>query len=127
MSTARIPIIVEVEKLCNLNGELHRFAAPNAVRYILKKMPLEGFIARWDSAVYILTDISIGAEKATPILSAGDIFYWPPGKALGIAFREHRSRAQTVRVGKVASGFEVLERASQGSRLRLYPQQPFSP
>jgi hypothetical protein len=127
LTTARIPIVVDVENLCTLNGELHRFAAPNTVAYILKKMPLEGFIARWDAAIYIVTDITIGAEKTTPSLTAGDIFFWPPGRVLGIAFREHRSRAQTVRVGRVSSGFEFLEKATQGSRLRFYPQRPSYP
>ncbi|MEM3096610.1 MAG: cyclophilin-like fold protein [Nitrososphaerota archaeon] len=126
LPTARIAVVVDVERLCTLKGELHRFLAPNTVTYILKKMPIEGYIAKWESAIYILTDINMGAEKTTSSLTTGDIFYWPPTKILGIAFREHAARAQTVRVGKIATGAEILEKASQGVRLRLYPQQTSS-
>lgn len=124
---ARIPVVLDVEGLCTLMGELQRFAAPNTVAYIMKKMPLEGFVAKWESAIYILTDISLGAEKTTSNLAVGDMFYWPPVRAFGIAFREHAARAQTVKVGKIASGAEVLGGANQGARLRLYLQPPSSP
>ncbi|GBC69230.1 hypothetical protein HRbin01_00926 [archaeon HR01] len=127
MSSARIPISVTVENLATLTGELHRYAAPTTVMYLCKLMPLEGFIARWDYAIYIVTSLSLGAEKTAAKISAGDIFYWPPGKAVGIAFKDKDAPAQTVRVGKIDKNFEILEKAGQGARLRLSLRPPSYP
>ncbi|MEM4280869.1 MAG: cyclophilin-like family protein [Candidatus Caldarchaeum sp.] len=119
MTAARIPIIVQVEGLEPVEGELHRFSAPLTVAEIVKRMPLEGFVARWDKAVYIVTDMQRGAEKSTPKLSAGDIFYWPPEGVVGVSLREHVPRAQTLKIGSVGAGYVVLEKARVGSRMRF--------
>lgn len=120
MTGARIPITVRVEGLPDVDGELHRFAAPLTVAEFVKRMPLEGFVARWPAAVYILTDVQRGVEKTTPKLKAGDIFYWPPERVFGIALAEHVPRSQTLKIGSVGEGYAVVERARVGSRMRVF-------
>ncbi len=119
MSSSRIPVIVSIEGLGELEAEFVRFFAPMTVDELVRKMPIEGFLASWDNAVYIVTEISRGAEKPTQKLKKGDIFYWPPGRVLGIAVEEHTPRVQTVKVGRLISGFELLQQARQGSRMRF--------
>ncbi|MEM1946042.1 MAG: cyclophilin-like family protein [Candidatus Caldarchaeum sp.] len=119
MTTPRIPIIVQVEGLTPVEGELYRFAAPLTVAEMVKRMPLEGFVARWDNAIYMVTEIQRGVEKSTPKLSAGDIFYWPPERVIGVALKEHVPRAQTLKIGSVYGGYNVLEKARTGSRMRF--------
>ncbi|MDJ0270433.1 MAG: hypothetical protein NXY59_07810 [Aigarchaeota archaeon] len=122
MSTSRIPVIVLIEGLGELEAEFIRFFAPMTVDELVRKMPIEGFLASWDNAVYIVTEISRGAEKTVQKLKKGDIFYWPPGRVLGIAVVEHTPRVQTVKVGRLTSGFELPQQARQGARMRFLPR-----
>jgi 2,3-bisphosphoglycerate-independent phosphoglycerate mutase len=98
---------------------LLHYKAPLTVEAIIRKMPLEGFIARWDTAVYIITDIARGVEKHTPRLAAGEIFYWSPERVVGIAVKNHISRPQTVKVGAVIGDYGVLSSARTGARIRF--------
>jgi len=119
MTEARIRVVVEVEGLEPVEGELHRFTAPLTVAEIMKRLPIEGYVAKWDNAIYIVTEMSRGAEKTVSKLKAGDIFYWPPGKVVGIAVRDYQPRPQTVKVGSVGDGYRVVEKAVVGAKLRI--------
>ena len=44
-------------------GELVRFYAPKTTDALLKRLPIEGRIARWKEEVYFETDIAMGLEK----------------------------------------------------------------
>ncbi|MEM0384751.1 MAG: cyclophilin-like family protein [Candidatus Caldarchaeum sp.] len=119
MIGARVPIIIRVEGLPDVEGELHRFAAPLTVEEVVKRLPVEGFVVRWPTAVYIVTEVRRGVEKTSSRLAAGDIFYWPPEGVLGVALEEHVPRSQTLKIGSVGSGYAVLEKARVGSRMRV--------
>ena len=120
MSTKR-QVVIQVENLPEVRAELVRFYAPMTVDEIIRRLPIEGFIATWEEAVYITTDIERGAEKTVSSLKAGDIFYWPPGRILGIALDEQRAKAQMVKVGRVVDDVNPLRGAKQGSRMRFVP------
>jgi len=115
-----------VEDLGELEAELIRFFAPMTVDELVRRMPIEGFVARWENVVYITTDIVRGAEKTSAKLAAGDIFYWPPGRALGVAVSGHAARVQTVKVGRVVGDLSLLNQARQGARMRFLQLQPSS-
>lgn len=115
----RIPVNISIEDVGILEGELLRFYAPLTVRDLLKIMPLEGFAARWDYAVYIQINLKRGAEKIIDKINSGDILYWPPGPYILIAFREATPPSQIVRVGRVEKNFEELEKVRPGSRIRI--------
>ena len=119
MSISRIPIKIQVENIGEIDGEFSRIYAPMTVDELARKLPIEGFVAKWETAVYIVTEITRGAEKTVARLGKGDIFFWPPGKILGIAIEDHQPRPQTVKVGKVLGDVEVIRRASNGSRMRF--------
>lgn len=115
----RIPINIIIEEVGVLEGEFIRFYAPLTVSDLLKMMPLEGFAARWDYAVYIQINFKRGAEKIIDKINSGDILYWPPGPYLLIAFREAPSPSQIVRIGRVEKNYEELEKAKPGLRVRI--------
>ncbi|MEM2095177.1 MAG: cyclophilin-like family protein [Candidatus Caldarchaeum sp.] len=119
MTGARLPIIIRVEGLTDVEGELHRFAAPLTVEEIVKRLPLEGFVARWPAAVYIITEVHRGVEKSSSMLAAGDIFYWSPEGVFGVALAEHVPRSQTLKIGSVGKRYSVLEKARVGSRMKV--------
>lgn len=115
----RIPITISVESVGVLEGELIRFYAPLTVRDLLRIMPLEGFAAKWDYAVYIQVSLQRGAERKTDKVTGGDILYWPPGPYLLIAFREAIPPSQIVKVGRIEKNYEEIERVKPGSRIRI--------
>ncbi|MDJ0271727.1 MAG: cyclophilin-like fold protein [Candidatus Caldarchaeum sp.] len=120
MSGARIPIVVHVEGLEQVEGELHRFAAPLTVEEVVKRLPIEGFVARWQNAVYIITEIRRGVEKSVTKLEKGDIFYWSPEQALGIALSQHAAPSQTIKIGSVGKGADEISKARVGAMMRIF-------
>ncbi|MDW8083625.1 MAG: cyclophilin-like family protein [Candidatus Caldarchaeum sp.] len=119
MTGARIPIIIHIDGLAPVEGELFRFAAPLTVDEIVKRMPIEGFVAKWETAVYMVTEISRGVEKSAVKLSPGDLFYWSPGRAIGISTAEHVPRSQTIKIGSVGEGYREVINARTGARMKL--------
>ncbi|MEM0349917.1 MAG: cyclophilin-like family protein [Candidatus Caldarchaeum sp.] len=120
MSGARIPIVVQVEGLEKVEGELHRFAAPLTVDEVVKRLPLEGFIARWQNAVYIITEIRRGVEKSVNKLEKGDIFYWSPERAIGISLSQYAAPSQTIKIGSVGEGAQEIAKARVGAMMRIF-------
>lgn len=119
MSTARIKVKVEVEGVGEFEGELIRFHAPLTVQEILKKMPLEGFAAKWDYAIYFQSGVQRGAEKEVRRIKAGDILYWPPGGYVVLAFKDAEPPAQMVKIGALSGDVSALESARPGARVRI--------
>ncbi|RLG05290.1 MAG: hypothetical protein DRN68_08865, partial [Thaumarchaeota archaeon] len=62
-SLSRIPIRVAFEGAGEYEGELVRFYAPITVQQLLKLLPIEGAVAKWDYAVYFQIDLRRGAER----------------------------------------------------------------
>lgn len=115
----RIPLRIDVEDIGILEGELVRFYAPLTVKDLLKMIPLEGFLAKWDYAVYFQIDLRRGAEKISSKISRGDMLFWPPGPYILIAFRDASPPSQMVRIGQVKHGYEELVRVKPGSKIRI--------
>ncbi|HID04554.1 MAG TPA: hypothetical protein EYH45_00700 [Candidatus Caldiarchaeum subterraneum] len=121
MSSVKKQVKIAVENLQEVKAELVRFYAPITVDEIIRKLPLEGFLASWENAIYITVDVERGAEKPVTKLRKGDIFYWPPGRVVGVALEEHSARTQTVKVGRCIDDVEPLKGARNGSRMRISP------
>lgn len=119
MTSARIPVTLQIEGLSQVDGELHKFAAPLTVGEIIKRLPIEGYVARWEWAVYMVTEISRGVEKSAAKLSPGDLFYWSPERVLGVALVLHTPRSQTIKIGSVGEGYREVSKARVGARMRL--------
>ena len=119
---SRIPIKIQVENVGEVEAEFSRIYAPVTVEELARKLPIEGFVAKWENAVYITTEITRGAEKTVTRLSKGDIFFWPPGRILGIAVEDHQPRPQTVKVGKVVGDVEKVRNVASGARMRFLPR-----
>lgn len=118
-SLTRIPVKVYLEDVGEFKGEFIRFHAPSTIRELLKLMPLEGFAAKWDYAVYFQINFKRGAEKIVSKISPGDILYWPPGPYIVLSFRESFPPAQIVKIGEMKEGVGEIFKVKHGSRIRI--------
>lgn len=119
MSTARVKVRITVEGVGEFEGELIRFYAPLTVQELLRRLPLEGFAAKWDYGVYFEIGVYRGAEKTVKRVRAGDILYWPPRGYIVLAFRDTTPPAQMVKVGEFKGDFKMLELTRSGARVRI--------
>ncbi len=119
LSEPRISIRILVEGAGEFQGELIRIHAPLTVQEFSRRLPIEGFAARWDYAIYIQTEVRRGAEKTVKSIRRGDILYWPMGGYLALAFRDYEPPAQMVKIGEFRGEYERLEKVRPGSRVRL--------
>ena len=103
----------------SFEGELIRIYAPLTVQEFFRKLPIEGFAAKWDYAVYIQTDVRRGAEKTIKTVKAGDILYWPMGGYMALAFKDTEPPAQMVKIGEFSGDYERLRSVRPGARVRV--------
>ncbi len=108
-----------VEGAGEFQGELIRIHAPLTVQEFSRRLPIEGFAAKWDYAVYIQTEVKRGAEKAIKSIKKGDILYWPMGGYLALAFKDYGAPAQMVKIGEFSGEYGRLEAVRPGARVRV--------
>ncbi len=54
-----------------------------SAKAILSALPLQGRASLWGDEVYFSVPVELAAEpEARDLLNAGEIAYWPPGKAI---------------------------------------------
>lgn len=98
---------------------------------IWKALPLEGMVNTWGQEIYFSIPVSIGLENGQEVVSAGDITYWPPGKAFCIFFgptpasrgNEIRAASKVNVFGKVTSGLDILGRVSDGEKILIEKEE----
>jgi len=92
---------------------------------IWKALPLESAANTWGQEIYFSIPVNIELESGQEVVNAGDIAYWPPGKAFCIFFgptpasrsNEIRAASKVNVFGKVTSDLDVLDRVSDGETI----------
>ena len=118
-SVSRIPVLFVLEDGRRAQGELVRFYAPKTTDALLRRMPIEGRIARWKEEVYFETDIAIGPEKPRSKVETGTIAFWPMGSAVCIFYGQTQPYSQVNVIGLVKNGIEIFRDVSAGTKIRL--------
>ncbi len=88
-------------------------------------LPITGQANRWGDEIYFEIPVRLAAENGKALVDAGDLGYWPPGRAFCIFFgptpisREDEIRAASpVNVlGKVDGNPEVLRKVKDGKEI----------
>jgi len=118
-SVSRIPVRLVLEDGRHAEGELVRFQAPKTTDALLRRVPIEGRIARWKEEVYFETDITIGPEKPKSSVETGTIAFWPMGSAICIFYGQTQPYSPVNIIGTVRSGIEIFRDVAAGTRIRL--------
>jgi hypothetical protein len=100
-------------------GEVVRFYAPKTTDALLRRLPIEGRIARWKEEIYFETGITVGLEKPKSKIEAGTIAFWPMGSAVCIFYGQTQPYSPVNVMGAVKSGIEIFKDAAAGGKIRL--------
>jgi hypothetical protein len=118
-SVSRIPVLLVLEDGRRAEGELVRFYAPKTTDALLRRMPIEGRIARWKEEVYFETDIAMGLEKPRSKVETGTIAFWPMGSAVCVFYGQTQPYSPVNVIGIVKNGIDIFRDAAAGTRIRL--------
>jgi len=118
-SVSRIPGLLVLEDGRHAEGELVRFQAPKTTDALLRRMPIEGRIARWKEEVYFETDIAIGLEKPRSKVETGTIAFWPMGSAVCVFYGQTQPYSPVNIIGVVKSGIDIFRDVAAGTKIRL--------
>lgn len=96
---------------------------------IASRLPVSGTGSRWGDEIYFATDISLPPENPQEVVEAGDIAYWPPGKAICIFWgptpashgEEIRPASPVNVIGRIEGDLTPLSGARDGDRVVLEP------
>jgi hypothetical protein len=92
---------------------------------IWKALPIESSANTWGQEIYFNIPVNLELENGQEVVNAGDIAYWPPGKAFCIFFgptpasrgSEIRAASKVIVFGKVSSDLDILRRVSDGEKI----------
>ena len=84
-----------------VEAEINDSAAADA---IWKALPVKSEVNTWGQEVYFAIPVTVGPENGREVVNAGDIAYWPPGKAFCIFFgRTPASRGNEIRAASAVN------------------------
>jgi len=118
-SVSRIPVRFVLEDGRKAEGEVVRFYAPKTTDALLRRLPIEGRIARWKEEIYFETGITVGLEKPKSKIEAGTIAFWPMGSAVCIFYGQTQPYSPVNVMGAVKSGIEIFKDVAAGGKIRL--------
>jgi hypothetical protein len=118
-SVSRIPVLLVLEDGREAEGELVRFYAPKTTDALLRRMPIEGRVARWKEEIYFETDITMGLEKPRSKVETGTIAFWPMGSAVCVFYGHTQPYSPVNVIGLVKSGIDIFRDVAAGTKIRL--------
>jgi hypothetical protein len=118
-NVSRIPVRFVLEDGRQAHGELVRFYAPKTTDALLRRLPIDGRIARWKDEVYFEAGITTGLEKPKSKVETGTIAFWPMGSAVCIFYGQTQPYSPVNVIGIVKSGIEIFKDVALGARIRL--------
>jgi len=118
-SISRMPVRFVLEDGRHADAELIRFQAPKTTDALLRRMPIEGRVARWKDEVYFEAGISMGLEKPKSKVETGTIAFWPMGSAVCVFYGQTQPYSPVNVIGVVKSGIEIFKDVATGAKIRM--------
>lgn len=79
--------VVSMRRIRITAGNVVAFAALNdtqTANAVWNALPIRGKVNLWGDEIYFSIPVEIGSENGRAVVDAGDLGYWPPGKAFCI-------------------------------------------
>ncbi len=96
-------------------------------RKLWEVLPIETKATTWGGEIYFSVPINMNEENSKSTVSAGDIAYWPPGRAFCIFFgitpasigNEIRPASPVNIIGRIEGDLKILKNVITGMRVRI--------
>lgn len=112
------PIKIKVDGVGEAEGELYRIKAPQSAEQIWYSLPLSGRAKIYENAeIYFLVNFQVKSEHPTTEVHAGDIAYWPMGKAICIFWDKIKPYSEVNVVGKITKNLDLFKQIKSMSRI----------
>jgi hypothetical protein len=104
-------------------------------RSIWDALPIEAKAETWGDEIYFAIPVALEEDGARPVVEAGDLGYWPPGRAFCIFFGptpasrpgEIRPASPVNVFGRVDGDLNVFKKVRAGTLVRLEPAPAVEP
>jgi len=100
---------------------------PKTADTIWNSLPFESEVKTWGEEIYFSIPVKVELETPQDIVEAGDVGYWPPGRAFCIFFGltpmsepgKIRPASPVNVFAKVTENIEALKRIKDGNKIRV--------
>ncbi len=94
---------------------------------IVRALPITAAANRWGDEIYFTVNVTAAAENPKAVVEAGDLAYWPPGRAFCIFFGptpaseggEIRPASPVNVVGRVTGDTTTFRQVEDGGPVRI--------
>ncbi len=98
---------------------------------VWKALPITSSVNTWGNEIYFTIPVTVALQNGREVVNAGEIAYWPPGKAFCIFFGPTpASRGQEIRAasavnvfGKIDGDLKVLSAVRDGEQISIVKAQ----
>jgi hypothetical protein len=98
---------------------------------IWEALPINSTVNTWGNEVYFAIPVSVASQNGQEAVNAGDIAYWPPGKAFCVFFgptpasrgNEIRAASAVNVFGKLAGDPKVFSAVRDGQKISVSRKQ----
>ncbi|MCX6910835.1 MAG: cyclophilin-like fold protein [Verrucomicrobia bacterium] len=96
-------------------------------RLVVRALPIEARANRWGDEIYFTITVAAGEENPQEVVAAGDLAYWPPGRAFCIFFGptpasvgdEPRAASPVNVVGRVVGDAAQFRQVRDGEPVKI--------
>ena len=121
LSVSRIPILLSINNVINVEGELVRHLSPLTIKKILSCLPISQLIINFQNKyIQINIELNIGIEKPKNIFKKGDIGFSPISNSICIFLNDYNHNNQLNHIGFVKiDDLEKLKKTKAGDILNI--------
>ena len=121
LSVSRIPILLSINNVIDVEGELVRHLSPLTIKKILSCLPISQLIINFQNKyIHINIELNIGIEKPKNIFKKGDIAFSPISNSICIFLNDYNHNNQLNHIGIVKNDdLEKLKKTKAGDILNI--------
>jgi hypothetical protein len=121
MSVSRIPILLSINNVIDIEGELVRHLSPLTIKKILGCLPISQLVINFQNKyIQINIELNIGIEKPKNIFKKGDIAFSPISNSICIFLNDYYHNNQLNHIGFVKNDdLEKLKKTKAGDILNI--------
>lgn len=121
LSVSRIPILLSINNVIDIEGELVRHLSPLTIKKILSCLPISQLVINFQNKyIQINIELNIGIEKPKNIFKKGDIAFSPISNSICIFLNDYYHNNQLNHIGFVKNDdLEKLKKTKAGDILNI--------